>query len=90
MPPINEHIKLSLKRTGKSYKEIHEWIEGFHSTRKEKEERHDILKIPRFLPFIKEKFGEEGIKEYLQHIKDDYEKTKAYKLIKGLMKLKFW
>ena len=90
MPAIKEHIKLSLKRTRKSYKEIHEWIEGIHSTRKEKEERHDILKIPKFLPFIEEKFGEEGVKEYLQHIKDDYERTKVYRLVKGLMRLKFW
>ncbi len=90
MPPINEHVKLSLKRTGKSYRELHEWVEGFHSTKEEKEERHDILKIPQFLPIIEKRFGKEGVEEYLQHIKDDYEQTRIHKLIKGLMKLKFW
>ena len=39
MPTINEHFKLSLKRTGKEYRELHEWIEGFHSTKKEKEDK---------------------------------------------------
>ncbi len=90
MPSIEKHIELSLKRTGKNYKNLHEWIEGFDSTKKDKEERHDILKIPKFLSFIEERFGEEGIKEYLYHIKEDYEKSKAYKLAKVILKLKFW
>lgn len=90
MPPINEHVKLSLKRTGKDYRELHEWMEGIHSTKKEKEERHDIIKIPRFLSFIEEKFGKEGVQEYLCHIKEDYEKSKAYKIVRILLKLKFW
>ncbi len=90
MPTINEHFRLSLKRTGKEYKELHEWIEGFHSTKKEKEERHSILKIPIFLHSIEEKFGKEGVQEYLYHIKEDYEKSRAYKLAKAILKLKFW
>ena len=88
MPPTNEHVKLSLKRTGKEYRELHEWMNEEY-TRGERS-KHDILNIPRFLPIIKEKFGEEGIQEYLYHIKDDYEKSKAYKLVKILLKLKFW
>ena len=90
MPNINEHFKLSLKRTGKDYRELHEWIEGFHSTKKEKEERHDILKIPRFLSFIKKRFGKGGVQEYLYHIKEDYEKSRAYKLAKIILRIKFW
>lgn len=90
MPTIHEHFKLSLKRTGKEYKEIHEQLEGFHSTKKEKEDRHDILKIPKFLSLIKERFGKEGVQEYLYHIKEDYEKSRAYKLAKTILKLKFW
>ena len=90
MPTINEHLKLSLKRTGKDYRELHKWVEEFHSTKKEKEERHDILKIPEFLSFIEDKFGKVGVQEYLYHIKEDYEKSRAYKLAKALLKLKFW
>ena len=90
MPKINEHFKLSLKRTGRDYKELHEWVEGFHSSKKEKEDRHDILKIPQFLPFVEDKFSKEGVQEYLYHIKEDYEKSKAYRLAKIILKLKFW
>ena len=90
MPTINEHFKLSLKRTGKEYRELHEWVEGFNSTKEEKEERHDILKIPKFLSFIEKKFGKEGVQEYLYHIKEDYEESKAYKLAKIILKIKFW
>ena len=121
MPTINEHFKLSLKRTGKEYKELYEWIEGFHSienplncvteyrefsnryspehgdlikgnvhTKKEKEDRHDILKIPKFLSFVEDKFGKAGVQEYLYHIKEDYEKSRAYKLAKIILKLRFW
>jgi len=90
MPTINEHFKLSSERTGKEYRELHEWIEGFHSTKKEKEDRHNIIKIPKFLFFIEEKFGKEGVREYLYHIKEDYEKARAYRLAKIILKFKFW
>ncbi len=90
MPPINEHVKLSLKRTGKSYKELHKWIEGVGASPKDHRERHDILKIPQFLPIIEKRFGKEGVEEYLKHIKEDYEKSRAYKLARIILKLKFW
>lgn len=88
MPPTSEHARLSLRRTGKNYREIHEWIDEEH-TRGEKL-KHDIINIPRFLPVVEKKFGKEGVQEYLYHIKEDYEETRAYKLAKFLMKLKFW
>jgi len=28
MPPIINHLKTSIERTGKDYKEIHDWIDG--------------------------------------------------------------
>ena len=90
MPTINEHFELSLKRTGKEYKELHRWIEGVNSTKDEKEERHNIIKIPEFISFIEEKFGKEGVREYLYHIKEDYEKARAYRLAKIILKFKFW
>lgn len=88
MPPTNEHVKLSLKRTGKDYKELHEWMNEEYA--RGERSKHDILNIPRFLPIIKEKFGENSIQEYLYHIKEDYEKSKAYKIVKILLKLRFW
>lgn len=90
MPPINEHIKLSLKRTGKSYRELHEWIDDRGISEEERIARHNIINISNFLQSVEKKFGKEGVGEYLQHIKDDYEKSLAYKLAKILLKLKFW
>jgi glutaredoxin 2 len=67
MPPIEKHVKKSLERTGKEYREIHEWIdEPDH-----KNERHDITRILEFGKMFEEKYGEEGAQEYIQHIHDD-------------------
>ena len=49
-----------------------------------------ILKIPKFLSFIEDKFGKVGVQEYLYHIKEDYEKSIAYKLARIILKIKFW
>ena len=49
-----------------------------------------ILKIPKFLSFVEEKFGKVGVQECLYHIKEDYEKSRAYRLAKIILKLKFW
>ena len=90
MPSIEKHIKLSLKRTGKECKEINEWLDGKYTSSKDRVIRHNILNIPKFLPVIKEQFGEDSIKEYLQHIKDDYEINTIFKIIKKTKRLKFW
>ncbi len=67
MPPIDNHIRSSMERTGKEYREIHEWIdEPDH-----KNERHDITKILEFGKMFEKKYGEEGAQEYIQHIHDD-------------------
>lgn len=67
MPPIEKHVIKSLARTGKEYREIHEWIDD----PEHKNERHDITKILEFGNMFKEKYGEEGAHEYIQHIHDD-------------------
>ncbi len=75
MPPINEHVKLSLKRTGKGYREIHEWMDGKDISYKERIARHKVTNVPEFLPIIEKKFGKDGAKEYLWHIEEDYEQN---------------
>jgi hypothetical protein len=67
MPSLEQHIKASMERTGKSYREVHEWIDNPEY----KNERHDITKVFEFGEIIKEKHGEEGAQEYLYHISDD-------------------
>lgn len=67
MPSIEIHVEKSLKKTGKEYREIHEWIDE----PEHKNERHDITKILEFGKMFEEKYGEEGAQEYIQHIHDD-------------------
>jgi len=68
MPPIEKHLKTSLERTGKDYREIHIWLDG---DPEKKAERHDITKIYEYGKEIEEKYGEEALQEYIQHIHDD-------------------
>ncbi|MCP4575772.1 MAG: hypothetical protein GY846_05765 [Deltaproteobacteria bacterium] len=67
MPSIEKHTEISKKRTTNPYREIHEWIDE----PQHKDERHDITKIPDTFEMFKEKYGEEGAREYVQHIADD-------------------
>lgn len=68
MPPIDKHVKVSLERTGKEYREVHDWLDG---EPEKKAERHDITKIYEYGMMMKEKYGKEAVQEYCQHIHDD-------------------
>ncbi|MBC8414484.1 hypothetical protein H8E50_12570 [bacterium] len=68
MPPIDRHIKTSLDKTGKDYKEVHEWLDSDPDM---KAERHDMTKIYEFGKIIEEKYGKEALQEYIRHIHDD-------------------
>ena len=67
MPPIENHIKKSLERTGKEYREIHEWIDDPDK----KAERHDIGRVLEFSKMFEKKYGEEAAQEYIVHLTDD-------------------
>ena len=67
MPSIEKHVEISTQRTGKPYREIHEWIDD----PPHKDARHDITKIPDTFQMFKEKYGEEAAREYVQHLADD-------------------
>lgn len=68
MPHIDKHIKSSMERTGKEYREIHEWIDG---DPEKKVERHDVTKIYAHGKFIEDNYGKEALQEYIQHLHDD-------------------
>lgn len=68
MPPIEKHGIVSLERTGKDFREVHEWLDG---DPEKKAERHDITKIYEHGKLIAERYGEEALQEYIQHIHDD-------------------
>ena len=67
MPSIEKHVETSLKRTGREYREIHEWIDDPAM----KNERHDINAIPDNFLMFKEQYGEEAAREYVRHLSDD-------------------
>ena len=78
MPPTKQHYASSLERTGNEWKEVHDWVD--HPDHKN--ERHDFTRIADFTPIILEKFGEDGVKEYINHLREDMDKKFA-KLKKG-------
>lgn len=67
MPSIEKHLETSMKRTGRDYREVHEWIDDPAN----KNERHDITAIPDTFQMFKEQHGEEAAREYVQHLSDD-------------------
>ncbi len=69
MPSIEKHVETSRQRTGKDYLELHEWID---KDPERKVERHDITKIYEYGKVMEEKYGPEGLQEYLRHIHDDF------------------
>lgn len=80
MPKPEEHDKLSMKRSGKSFLELHKWLDGENCIK-----IHDIVQIRENIAVIKEKFGEESITEFLYHLKEDYEnKHKLIPIIKSI------
>ena len=88
MPSPIEHGKLSNIRTGKSFIELHNWMDEERKKPAIRPERHEIVNIPENIKIVKEKFGEEAVREFLYHIKEDYEKNKAYRLTKILSAVK--
>lgn len=88
MPSIEKHTQLSLKRTGKEYREIHEWMDGKNINYKDRVARHRISNIPKFLPIVEKEFGKDAAKEYLKHIEEDYENSlvlRVWKILRGLL-----
>jgi hypothetical protein len=90
MVSLEKHIQLSLKRTGKEYRELHEWLDGKNISYKERLSRHNINNISKLLPVVEKRFGKDGVREYIQHIKDDCNNNILVRIliISKLLKLK--
>lgn len=73
MPLLKVHCKNSKERTGKDYKELHEWMDEGHKflNKDHRFERHSTS----YINYVKETWGKEGIIEFLNHIIDDYKDT---------------
>ena len=68
MPPYHKHLETSTQRTGKSYQEMHDWLDNHPQM---KAERHNLDKLPENIGFVRSSWGEEAVVEYLQHIVED-------------------
>lgn len=67
MPHTEKHMQTSLSRTGKDYAELHAWINDPAM----QVERHNFTKIWDFSTEIIAKYGEEGLREYIEHLRMD-------------------
>lgn len=67
MPPTPKHLQTSLSRTGKDYATLHAWIDDPVL----KAERHDFTRMLDFAPQIREQYGDEGVAEYIEHLRED-------------------
>ena len=70
MPPVDAHLKNSKERTGKEYEELHRWMDD---DKAKAPDIHDISKITGNIKYVHEKWGEEAVKEFVLHIKEDME-----------------
>ena len=70
MPPLDVHLKSSKQRTGKEYEELHRWIDD---DKLNAPEIHDISRIPENMKYVNKKWGEDAVKEFVIHIKEDME-----------------
>lgn len=67
MPELHVHLAESVARTGKEYREVHEWIDNMDT----KYERHDFSKVLTNAAMFKEKYGDEAAQEYVEHLMAD-------------------
>lgn len=70
MLPLDVHLKNNKQRTGKEYEELHHWIDD---DKQKAAEIHDILRIPENVKYVREKWGEEAVQEFVLHVKEDME-----------------
>ena len=69
MPPTAKHYATSKERVGRDHAALHDWIDDPVN----KNPRHDFTRIWEFAPLVRERFGEEGVAEYIEHLREDVE-----------------
>ena len=76
MPAVKEHTKSSFRRTGKAYRELHEWIDSEYKNPFGLR-RHEIINIPENIKIVEKDFGRDAVKEFLWHIQEDFNPKKG-------------
>ena len=74
MVSVDEHCAESIKLSGKPYRELHEWMDEYQREfgMQHRALRHDTSWIPE----VREKFGDDAIEHFMNHILLDNETTK--------------
>lgn len=67
MPNIDTHVAISLERTGREYREVHEWIDN----PEHKLAHHDLSRVAEFVREITALFGPDAADEYTRHLQED-------------------
>jgi len=67
LPLLHDHLKSSLDRTGKEYREVHEWIDHPEL----KYDRHDFSKVLENAAMFRAQYGDEAAQEYVNHLVED-------------------
>lgn len=70
MPPFKTHLETSLKRTGKEYTELHNWLDN-DPDKDVKALRHSLDILPENIKYVRENWGDEAVTEFLLHVVED-------------------
>ena len=68
MPNLNVHCRISEIRTGKEFRELHSWIDEGTKYLKHNHRLERHFFIEEYKDFVKEKWGEKAVVEWLFHI----------------------
>lgn len=68
MPPFESHLNTSMKRTGNDFRALHDWLDNHPESKKE---RHDLDRLPENRDYVRNAWGDVGVKEFFQHIVED-------------------
>ena len=71
MPNFKEHCKISKKRTGKTFEELHKWMDEGQEYLKHDHRLERHFYTEEYRKFIEEKWGEKAVVEWLFHIAID-------------------
>jgi len=70
MPPYKTHLGTSLKRTGKEYVELHDWLDN-DPDKEVKTVRHSLDILPQNIEYVRANWGDEAVTEFLLHVVED-------------------
>lgn len=75
MPTVKEHCRISKNRCDYDYEDLHKWMDEPQQYfgmdhRLERHTLHDI-----YMKYVMEKWGKQGVLEFINHIIEDYKQT---------------